>query len=166
MYLAARSTGDARSDAETGKCGMDFRKIASVKFLVQPTSAMVGVPNWQGDCPHGRRTMVRAFRDTLRFLIWLAVLTLAKLVVIGICLGEIVLLIGLWPYAVIHAVWGQNNEPLVWACVVTAAILLQYVLWQYLWLRVAHRGGAWRGIAEYFSSIVRYPVVRMPHRWE
>ena len=54
----------------------------------------------------------------------------------------------------------------MWAGIATAAVLLQYVLWQYLWLRVAHWGNGWRGIAEYFSSIVRYPVVRGPHRWE
>lgn len=110
--------------------------------------------------------MVRAFRDTLRFLFWLGVLTVAKLTVVLVCLAEALLLVTLWPYAVIHAVWFQNNAPLVWAGVATAAVVLQYVLWQYLWLRVAHRGGGWRAIAEYFSSIVRYPVVRMPHRWE
>jgi hypothetical protein len=110
--------------------------------------------------------MVRAFRDTLRFLFWLGVLTFAKLLVVAVCLAEALLLITLWPYAVIHAVWAHNNEPLLWAGIATAVVLLQYVLWQYLWLRVAHRGGGWRGASEYFSSIVRYPVVRTPHRWE
>lgn len=110
--------------------------------------------------------MIRAFRDTIRFLTWLGVLTLAKLLVVAICLAEALLLITLWPYAVIHAVWFQHNQPLMWAGIATAAVLLQYVLWQYLWLRVAHWGSGWRGIAEYFSSIVRYPVVRGPHRWE
>jgi hypothetical protein len=110
--------------------------------------------------------MVRAFCDSIRFLFWLGVLTFAKLLVVAVCLGEALLLITLWPYAIIHAVWFHHNEPLMWAGIVTAAVLLQYVFWQYLWLRVAHRGGGWRGIAEYFSSIVRYPVVRTPHPWE
>ena len=41
--------------------------------------------------------MIRAFRDTIRFLTWLGVLTLAKLLVVAICLGEALLLITLWP---------------------------------------------------------------------
>ena len=48
----------------------------------------------------------------------------------------------------------------------TLLVIIQVALWQFAWLRLAQRGGHWRALAEYFSTVVRYPVVRRPHEWE
>jgi hypothetical protein len=45
-------------------------------------------------------------------------------------------------------------------------VAVQVALWQFTWLRIAQRGGRWRALAECFSRVVRYPVVRTPHAWE
>ena len=113
----------------------------------------------------GRR-MLRWISDSLEFLFWLGALQLARLVVLLVCIAEVLVVLALWPVAF---VWWQMHDRAIYLLIPIGATLLfaiQIALWQFTWLRIAQRGGHWRAIAEGFSRVVRYPVVRTPHPWE
>jgi hypothetical protein len=110
--------------------------------------------------------MLRWIGDSLNFLCVLGVLQLARLAVAVICIAEVLTVLGLWGFAIAkysastHAAW-------LWIPIgATLFLAIQFALWQFTWLRLAQRGGHWRAIAECFSRVVRYPVVRPPHPWE
>jgi hypothetical protein len=105
-------------------------------------------------------------RDSFVFLVWFVVLLAARLAVVLFCGAEVVVVIVLWMLAVIQ--WRMADKPIyvLWPVIGTMVIGVQFALWQFTWLRLAQRGGRWRAMAEYFSTVVRYPVVRTPHPWE
>jgi hypothetical protein len=109
---------------------------------------------------------MRLITDTLHFLTRLCLVLLARLAVVLFCIAEVVVIVVLWVLAFIH--WQYHDRPsaLLWPVAATAAVCVQYALWQYAWLRVARCGGRSRALAEVFASVVRYPVVRTPHPWE
>ena len=110
--------------------------------------------------------MLRWISESLEFLFWLGVLQLARLVVLLVCIAEVLLVLALWPVAF---VWWQIHDPAIYLLIPIGATFLfaiQVALWQCTWLRIAQRGGRWRAIAEGFSRVVRYPVVRTPYLWE
>lgn len=110
--------------------------------------------------------MLRWIGDSLEFLLWLGVLQLARLVVVLFCIAEIVGVLTLWVVAFIE--WQTHDRPiyLLMPLGATLFVAVQVALWQFTWLRMAQRGGHWRAIAEVFSRVVRYPIVRTPHPWE
>ncbi len=110
--------------------------------------------------------MLRWIHDSLSFLLWLGVLQLARLVVVLFCIGEVVVVLTLWVVAFID--WQTHDRPiyLLLPLGATLFVAVQVGLWQFTWLRLAQRGGHWRAIAECFSKVVRYPIVRTPHAWE
>lgn len=110
--------------------------------------------------------MLRWIGDSLRFLYWLGVIQLARLLVVLFCAIEVMTVIGLWALAFVQA--SAHDRPIYfWIPIgVTFLVAIQVALWQFTWLRVAQRGGHWRAIAECFSIVVHYPVVRPPHPWE
>ena len=110
--------------------------------------------------------MLRWIGDSLRFLYWLAVLHLARWVVVLFCLGEVVGVLTLWAIAFVE--WQTHDRPsyILMPLGATFLVAIQVALWQFTWLRLAQRGGKWRALAEWFSAVVRYPVVRTPHPWE
>jgi len=110
--------------------------------------------------------MRRWIGDSLGFLFWLGVLQLARLAVVLFCIAEVVGVLALWAIALVELLL-HNRSIYFWIPVgATFMIAVQIALWQFTWLRVAQRGGHWRAIAECFSNVVRYPVVRTPHPWE
>ena len=104
--------------------------------------------------------------DSLRFLYWLGVLQLARLAVVLFCTLEVFGV--LVPWAIAFVQWQVHAKPLYLLLPLGATFLVavQVALWQFTWLQLAQRGGKWRALAEWFSSVVRYPVVRPPHPWE
>ena len=110
--------------------------------------------------------MLRWISDSLEFLFKLGVLQLARLAVALFCIAEVLVVVTLWPLGFIE--W-QTHDRGIWMLIPIGATFLfavQIALWQFAWLRIAQRGGQWRAIAECFSRVVRYPVVRTPHLWE
>jgi hypothetical protein len=110
--------------------------------------------------------MLRWISDSLSFLCVLGVLQLARLTVVLICILEVVVVLGLWGLAIAEY---SASTHLAWLWIPVAATLflaVQVALWQFMWLRIAQRGGHWRAIAECFSQVVRYPISRPPHPWE
>ena len=110
--------------------------------------------------------MLRWISDSLEFLFWLGVLQLARLVVVLVCIAEVLVVLALWPVGFVE--WQTHDRAIYLLIPIGATFLfaVQVALWQFTWLRIAERGGHWRAIAEGFSRVVRYPVVRMPHPWE
>jgi hypothetical protein len=110
--------------------------------------------------------MMAWVRDSFVFLVWLVVLLAARLAVLLFCVAEVIVVIVLWLLAIIQ--WRMADKPIyvLWPVIGTMVIGVQFALWQFTWLRLAQRGGQWRAMAEYFSTVVRYPVVRTPHPWE
>jgi hypothetical protein len=111
-------------------------------------------------------TMLRWIAEAFSFLCVLGVLQLARLAVVLISIAEVLIVLGLWGLAIAEYSASTN---LAWLWIPIGATLLlviQVALWQFTWLRLAQRGGHWRALAEYFSTVVRYPVVRAPHDWE
>jgi hypothetical protein len=110
--------------------------------------------------------MLRWIGDSLTFLFWLAVLQAASLIVLLVCTAEALLVVALWMVGFVF--WQMRNQPmyLLMPIGATLFVAIQVALWQFTWLRLAQRGGRWRALAEYFSTVVRYPVVRTPHAWE
>ncbi len=110
--------------------------------------------------------MLRWIGDSLEFLLWLGVLQLARLVVVLFCIAEVVGVVALW--AIAFAELLLHDRPIYFWIPVGASFIVavQVALWQFTWLRIAQRGDHWRAIAECFSKVVRYPVVRTPHPWE
>ena len=110
--------------------------------------------------------MLRWIRDSLEFLLWLGVLQLARLAVVLFCIAEVLVVVALWGVAFSEYI--IHDRPIYFSLPIGAMILvvIQVALWQFTWLRIAHRGGHWRAIAECFTIAVRYPVVRTPHPWE
>jgi hypothetical protein len=110
--------------------------------------------------------MLRWIGDSLKFLYWLTVLQLARLVVVLFCIAEVVGVLTLWGVA--FAEWQTHDRAIYFLIPLGATLIvaIQVALWQFTWLRLAQRGGHWRALAEWFSSVVRYPVVRPPHSWE
>jgi hypothetical protein len=111
-------------------------------------------------------TMLRWIGDSLTFMFWLSVLQLTRLAVVLMCVAEAVIVVTLWPIGFVF--WQMNNQPMYLLMPIGATLLvaIQVALWQFTWLRLAQRGGHWRALAEHFSTVVRYPVVRTPHEWE
>jgi hypothetical protein len=106
------------------------------------------------------------FHDSLEFLLWLGLLQLAKLLVVLFCVIEVIGVLSLWLFTALQ--W-QNHHQSIYLLIPIATLLFvatQVSLWHFTWLRLAQRGGRWRALAEWFSEIVRYPVVRPPHPWE
>jgi hypothetical protein len=104
--------------------------------------------------------MLRWIGDSLNFLFWFGVLQLARLVAVLFCILEVLVVLGLWGWAIAeysastHASW-------LWIPIgATFVFAIQVALWQFTWLRIAQQGGQWRAVAECFSNAVRYPVVR------
>lgn len=110
--------------------------------------------------------MLRWIGDSLRFLYWLGVIQFARLLVVLICAVEVMAVVGLWGFAFVEA--SSRDRPIYFWIPIGATffVVIQVALWQFTWLRIAQRGGHWRAIAECFSQVVRYPVVRPPHPWE
>ena len=110
--------------------------------------------------------MLLQISDILRFLYWLAVLYLARLVVVLFCVGEVVGVLALWAIAFVEWLTHDRSSYLLMPLGATFLVAIQVALWQFTWLRLAQRGGKWRALAEWFSGAVRYAVVRSPHPWE
>jgi uncharacterized membrane protein YhfC len=110
--------------------------------------------------------MVRWISDSLEFLFWLGVLQLARLGVVLVCIIEVMAVLTLWVMAFID--WQTHGRPVYLLIPIGATLFVavQVALWQFTWLRIAQRGGIWRAIAECFSKVVRYPIVRTPRPWE
>ena len=110
--------------------------------------------------------MLRWIGDSLTFMFWLSVLQLARLAVVLMCVAEAVIVVTLWPIGFVF--WQMHNQPMYLLLPIGATLFvaIQVALWQFTWLRLAQRGGHWRALAEHFSTVVRYPVVRTPHDWE
>lgn len=110
--------------------------------------------------------MWRWIQDSLMFLFVLGVLQLARLAVVLFCIIEVFGVLMLWALAFVR--WlTRDNATYFWLPIgVSIFMVIQVSLWQFIWLRIAQRGGHWRMIAECFSEVVRYPVVRSPHLWE
>jgi hypothetical protein len=111
-------------------------------------------------------TMLQWIGDSLKFLYWLGVLYLARWVVVLFCLGEVVGVLTLWAIAFVEWQTHDRASYLLMPLGATFLVAIQVALWQFTWLRLAQRGGKWRALAEWFSTVVRYPVVRPPHSWE
>jgi len=110
--------------------------------------------------------MLRWIGDSLRFLYWLGVLVLARWIVVLFCIVEVVGVLALWAVAFVK--W-QTHDRAIYLLIplgATFLVAIQVALWQFTWLRLAQRGGKWRALAEWFSRVVRHPVVRPPHPWE
>jgi hypothetical protein len=110
--------------------------------------------------------MLRWFGDSFRFLYWLALLQLARLVVVLFCIIEVFSVLTLWPVGFYECRKHDSYLFLLLPIGATFLVAVQVALWQFTWLRLAQRGGKWRALAEWFSAVVRYPVVRTPHPWE
>jgi len=110
--------------------------------------------------------MLRWIGDSLKFLYWLGLLQLARFAVVLFCIGEVVGVLTLWAFAFSELL--VHNRPIFFCIPIGASLLvvIQVALWQFTWLQLAQRGGKWRALAEWFTSVVRYPVVRPPHPWE
>jgi hypothetical protein len=110
--------------------------------------------------------MLQWIGDSFKFLYWLGLLQLARLAVVLFCIGEVVGVLTLWAFA--FSEWLVHNRPIFFCIPIGASVIviIQVALWQFTWLQLAQRGGKWRALAEWFSSVVRYPVVRPPHAWE
>jgi hypothetical protein len=110
--------------------------------------------------------MLRWLGDSLRFIYWLGVLYLARGLVVLFCVAEVVGVLVLWAIAFVE--WQAHDRAiyLVIPLGATFLVVIQVALWQFIWLGLAQRGGKWRSLAEWFSRVVRYPVVRTPHPWE
>ena len=110
--------------------------------------------------------MLRWIGDGLTFMFWLSVLQLARLALVLICVAQAVIVVTLWPIGFVF--WQMHNQSMYLLMPIGATLLvaIQVALWQFTWLRLAQRGGHWRALAEHFSTVVRYPVVRTPHEWE
>ena len=110
--------------------------------------------------------MPRWISDSLRFLYWLALLHLARLAVVLFCLLEVFGVLVLWPVGFFEGRKHDSNLFLLLPIGATILVAIQVALWQFMWLRLAQRGGRWRALAEWFTEAVRHPVVRTPHSWE
>ncbi len=110
--------------------------------------------------------MLRWIGDSLTFVFWLSVLQLARLAVMLMCVAEAVIVVTLWPIGFVF--WQMHNQSMYMLMPIGATLFvaIQVALWQFTWLRLAQRGGHWRALAEHFSTVVRYPVVRTPREWE
>ena len=111
--------------------------------------------------------MWRWIQESLMFLLVLGALQLARLAVVLFCIIEVLGVLVLWAFAFVKLMT-QNSAAYFWIPVgASLLVAIQVSLWQFTWLRIAQRGGRWRAIAECFSEVVRYPVVRTPHdAWE
>ena len=110
--------------------------------------------------------MLRWIQDSLKFLCVLGLLQLARLCMLLFCAVEVVAVFLLW---VIAFIWCQRHDRAVYLLMpvgATFGVAIQVALWQFTWLRLAQRGGRWRALAECFTEVVRYPIVRTPHPWE
>ncbi len=110
--------------------------------------------------------MLQWIGDSLKFLYWLGLLQLARLVVVLFCIVEVVGVLTLWPVGFYECRMHDSYLFLLLPIGATFLVAVQVAIWQFTWLRVAQRGGHWRALAECFSRVVRYPVVRPPHPWE
>jgi hypothetical protein len=110
--------------------------------------------------------MLRWIGDSLRFLYWLGLLQLARLAVVLVCIAEVFGVLTLWPVGFYECRKHDSYLFLLLPIGATFLVAVQVALWQFTWLRLAQRGGKWRALAEWFSAVVRYPVVRTPHPWE
>ena len=110
--------------------------------------------------------MLRWIGDSLKFLYWLGVLHLARLVVVSFCIAEVVTIFALWGVAFVE--WEEYDKSGYFLMPIGAMLLvvIQVALWQFMWLRIAQRGDKGRVLAEWFTQAARYPVVREPHAWE
>jgi hypothetical protein len=106
--------------------------------------------------------MLRWFGDSLRFLYWLGLLQLARLAVVLFCIIEVFGVLTLWPVGFYECREHDSYLFLLLPLGATFLVAVQVALWQFTWLRLAQRGGKWRALAEWFSAVVRYPVVRTP----
>ena len=110
--------------------------------------------------------MPERIRDVLKFLCWLGFLQLARWAVILFCALDVAGILALWGVAFIECQMHDTAIYLLIPMVASQAVMVQVALWQFLWLRLSQRGGKWQALAEWFSAIVRYPVVRGAHPWE
>jgi hypothetical protein len=110
--------------------------------------------------------MLRWIRDSLMFLCVLGLLQLARLMVVVFCALEVFGVLVLWPVGFYE---GRKHDSYLFLLLpigATCLVAIQVALWQFTWLRLAQRGGRWRALAECFTEVVRYPIVRTPHPWE
>jgi len=110
--------------------------------------------------------MLRWLGDIVKFLYWLALLRLARLAVVLFCIAEVFGVLTLWPVDFFECRKHDSYVYLLLPVGATFLVAVQVALWQFTWLRLAQRGGKWRALAEWFSAVVRYPVVRSPYPWE
>jgi hypothetical protein len=124
------------------------------------------IAHWSDRFDDKEGTMLRWIGDSLTFMFWLSVLQLARLAVVLMCVAEAVIVVTLWPIGFVF--WQMHNQSMYLLMPIGATLLvaIQVAFWQFTWLRLAQRGGLWRALAEHFSTVVRYPVVRTPHEWE
>jgi hypothetical protein len=149
-------------------CGRKGIKNRNDVFNAMPTNDIM----WHGSSLQGAMirheddTMLRWIHDSLSFLLWLGVLQLARLAVVLLCVAEVLTVLTLWVVGFIA--WQTHDRPIYLLIPIGATLLVavQVALWQFTWLRIAQRGGHWRAIAECFSRVVRYPVLRTPRAWE
>ena len=100
------------------------------------------------------------------FLVVLGLLLAAKLVLVVVAVAECAAMVAVCFFSV---GWCRQYDRAAFLLLTVLALFLagaQWSLWQYAWLRLARRGGFWRAAGEYFAITLRYPVVRLPHRWE
>ncbi len=110
--------------------------------------------------------MMRWISKAMAFLLVLGMLQLARLAVFLFCVLEVFGVLVLWPVGFYE---GRKHDSYLFLLLpigATFLVAIQVALWQFMWLRIAQRGDQWRSLAECFSKIVRYPVVRPPHSWE
>jgi hypothetical protein len=105
-------------------------------------------------------------RDSLTFLFWLLLLVTARLVALLLCAVEVLAVLALWPVGFYEGRVHDSYWFLLLPVGATLFVMIQVALWQFTWMRIAQRGGRWRAMAEWFSTVVRYPVMRTPHPWE
>jgi hypothetical protein len=110
--------------------------------------------------------MMRWISEAIAFLLVLGVLQLARLAVFLVCVLEVFGVLVLWPVGFYE---GRKHDSYLFLLLpigATILVAIQVALWQFVWLRLAQRGGQWRALAECFSQVVRYPISRPPHAWE
>ena len=89
--------------------------------------------------------MLRWIGDSLRFLYWLGLLQLARLAVVLFCIAEVFCVLTLWPVGFYECRKHDSYLFLLLPIGATFLVALQVALWQFTWLRLAQRGGKWRG---------------------
>jgi hypothetical protein len=110
--------------------------------------------------------MMRWIGEAMAFLLVLGVLQFARLLVVLFCIAEVAVIFALWGVAFVNGQIYHNGYYVLMPLGMMVLVIIQVVLWKFMWLRLAQRGDHWRALAECFSRVVRYPISRPPHPWE